>query len=359
MGRKNYKKLIPAVVCLSLLSCVKDKPESTTIHPSADGEKIYIACEGALGNGNASLYLYAPAKDSVYSDVYKTVNGNDLGDIFESITRIDDKLFFCINNSDKVVVLNATNWMQAAVINIPKPRYILPVSANKAYVSTLFSNKVYAIDTKTFTVKGTITMPHLNPEGMAQYFNAAYICTWDTLADKLYSIDINTDNITDSISLDGFAPQDVFIDKEQMLWVLSGNSPNGKTAMLTRIDPSSKHILKTYAFPAKANPIRPVLNNTKDTIYFIDANYSGTLENNGVYRMSIYAADLPAAPFIPAVQYQYFWALGIDPVTGNIFIGDPKGFVQKGSVSVYNTAGTKLNEFKVGVGPGHFLFDTK
>ena len=73
--------------------------------------------------------------------------------------------------------------------------------------------------------------------------------------------------------------------------------------------------------------------------------------------MGIHDAALPAQPFVAAKQYQYFWALGVDPVTGNIYVGDPKGFVQKGSVYIYQQDATLIKTFSVGLGPGHFYFD--
>ena len=73
--------------------------------------------------------------------------------------------------------------------------------------------------------------------------------------------------------------------------------------------------------------------------------------------MAIDAMDLPSQPFLAAKQYQYFWALGIDPATGQIFVGDPKGSIQKGSVFIYQQDGTLKRTLTVGLGPGHFYFD--
>ncbi len=73
--------------------------------------------------------------------------------------------------------------------------------------------------------------------------------------------------------------------------------------------------------------------------------------------MGINDAALPAQPFIAAKQLQYFWALGIDPATGNIYVGDPRGFIQKGTAYIYRPDGTPVNSFNVGLGPGHFYFD--
>ncbi|MBA3827297.1 MAG: hypothetical protein H0X33_00015 [Taibaiella sp.] len=340
-----------------MASCKKDNGAPCCTLPSTDSANVYVVCEGNLGNGDGSLYLYRPKKDSTYGDVYNIANKKILGDVFQSMTRIGDNLFLCVNNSDKVVVINANNWQEVSTINIPKPRYILQVSSTKAYVSTLFSEKIYVINPQTFSITGSISLPYQNPEKLLLHKNVAYACTWDTACNHLYTIDINTDKVTDSIQLTGKAPQEILLDKEQKLWILSGNAPEGKVATIDRYDPDAKKMLASYAFSPSADPLRPVFNNTADTMYFIEANYNGGIENNGIYRMGIKEASLPATPFIAAHAFQYFWALGIDPVTGYIYVGDPKGFTQKGSVTIYRPDATTITHFASGIGPGHFYFD--
>ena len=73
--------------------------------------------------------------------------------------------------------------------------------------------------------------------------------------------------------------------------------------------------------------------------------------------MNIDAGVLPQSLFIPAQALQYFWALGVDPATNRIYVGDPKGFIQQGNVSVYQTNGDLIRSFTVGLGPGYFYFD--
>jgi len=356
MGRKSCKILTALIICF-LAACVKDKPEIANNIPANASGNIYIVCEGNYGIGNASLYLYQPTRDSVYGDIYKAANNQPLGDVFQSMTRIGDQFFLCVNNSNKVVVINATNWKVTATISVPQPRDILSVSNNKAYVSSLYHNSVYIINTQTFQQTGTINFPNQNTEGMCLYYNNAFICTWDTAGNNIYKVNTTTDQIIQTIKVAGSAPQEVLLDKEQMLWVLSGNQPQGKTATLTRLDPSTGQILASYQFSVDVDPLHPAFNKTKDTLYFIEANYYGGTSNNGVYRMDIHAAALPSRAFVQALQYQYFWALGIDPLTDDIYIGDPKGFTQRGSVYVYGPDGTQIKSFNVGLGPGHFYFD--
>lgn len=353
MGRKGYQAL--AISALLLAGCVKDKPGNINTNPS-DRAGVYIACEGQYTAGNATLYLYNPAKDSTYGDLYQAANNRQLGDVLQSITAIDSRLFLAVNNSNKVVVVNAADTREIASINVPYPRYIVATSNHEAYVSSLYRNKVYIINTNTYTLTDSVTLPHTNTEGMLLQGGNLYVCAWDTTCNQLYKIDAATHQLKDSIALPGYAPHKVLADRDGLLWVLSGNREKRRNAWLTRIDPSTGAVLKSLQFPDAAEPIKPILNTTKDTIYFIEANYYGGTTNNGVYRMAITAASLPVEPFVAAVQYQYYWALGIDPATGHIYVGDPKGFNQKGSVAVYNTNGTKVDSFTTGVGPGSFLF---
>ncbi len=363
MGTKNIENIstsIGRLILATLLfsACVKDKPADPVViqPPLATTKTVYVVCEGNMGNGDAALYQYEPETGTANGDVYSAVNGDKLGDVFQSVQRIDDKLFLCVNNSDKIVVLNNSDKKKVGSISVPKPRYILPVSSDKAYVSTLFSNKVYVINPKTMQVTGTIEMPFQNPEGMLMHNGKAYICTWDTACRNVYTVDIATDKISGSIAIQGAAPQEILEDKNKNLWILSGNASKGKDAGITVLDDNEK-IIKSYAFPAKADVLKPVFNGAKDMFYFIEVNYYGGTDHNGIYRMSIDDTALPQSAFIGAEQFQYFWALGIDPLTGKIYVGDPKGFTQKGAVSVYQVDGSKTATFNVGVGPGHFFFD--
>jgi hypothetical protein len=158
------------------------------------------------------------------------------------------------------------------------------------------------------------------------------------------------------MAIAGAAPQEILQDAEGMLWVLSGNDAQGIESKLTRLNPADGAILKSYSF-GTADVVRPAFNRTKDTLYFIEVSYSGGSTNNGVYRMGIHDAGVPAQPFVAARGLQYFWGVGIHPQSGNVYVADPKGFTQKGMVRVYRPDGSAVDSFATGVGPGHFLFE--
>ena len=356
MGGEDYKKLVVLLLVI-LASCVKDKPVDRNITSAYNKGNVYVVCEGSFGSGDASLYMYDPIKDSVFGDMYTTANGKSAGDVFQSMTRIGNQFFLCINNSDKVIITEAVSGKYVTEISIPKPRYILPVSPTKAYVSTLYSNKIYIINPVAHSISGVLELPFMNPEGMCLYNESAFVCPWDTSGSSIIKIDVATDKIVQTVRVAGYAPQTPILDKEQMLWVLAGNQSKGRSATLTRLDPSTGNILRSYIFPDKADVLKPVFNIGRDTLYFLEVNYYGGTSNNGVFRMGIHETTLPASPFIAAQPYQYFWSLGIEPATGHIYAGDPKGFTQKGIVYQYRQDGTQLSSFHVGIGPGHFYFD--
>lgn len=351
-----YKGLLaPLIVAFSwsLVSCSKE-PNPAPIHN--DGRQVYVVCEGAYGNGNSTLTTYFPQTTAVDDNTFQRINGQTLGDVFQSMTRSrDSNYFLCINNSDKIIVLEKGSLKKLGEIAIPKPRYIVQVSDTKAYVSTLFGNKVYIINPKTFNVRGSISLPSKNPEGMLLLGDKLFVCTWDTAAKAIYSIDTTTDDLGISMPISGSAAQEIVQDKEGMIWVLSGNKASGVEGKLTRLNPATGAVLATFSF-GNADPLRLVLNPAKDSLYFIEVAYDGGSINNGLYRMNIHDEVLPSNAFIAASGLQYFWGLGIDPFTGEIYLSDPVGFTQRGKVYIYWPNGALKNSFMTGVGPGHFLF---
>ncbi len=357
MGRAYYQVLIFTILVMA--GCVKDKPPVVVNTTSGTGNGVFIVCEGQYSTPTGSLYYYNPATDSVFGDYFSGVNKQPLGDVFQSMTRLGSHYFLAINNSGKIAVINTADYLLVKNIPVPFPRYIAPVSDSTALVTSLYNSHVFVLNTNSLSITDSITLPASNTESVCPgYNNDAFVCAWDTATDKIFRVDLSTRQIIQNIKVAGRAPHNILADKEGMLWVLSGNQPKGKQAWWTRIDPSTGNILVSIPFPTAAEPIKPVFNNTKDTLYFIEANYYGGTANNGIFRMGIHETTIPTTPFISAATNQYYWALGIDPSTGNIYVGDPLGFNQKGTFSIYRPdASLKATHRVGGIGPGQFYFN--
>lgn len=65
---------------------------------------MFVINEGNFGSGNASVSLFDPAKNEVVEDFYKTQNSAALGDVAQSMSRVNDNYYVVVNNSAKILV---------------------------------------------------------------------------------------------------------------------------------------------------------------------------------------------------------------------------------------------------------------
>lgn len=354
--QRNIYKILVSVALLCLYACKKDKPDpGNKVLPPVSVAKVLLVCEGSLGNGNASLGVYDLASDSVYSDVYSVANGRALGDVFQSLCGFGSNYLLAVNNSDQIQVIDTGDFRQKATIGVSKPRYILPFSGSKALVGELFQNRIALLDLKLNTVIREMTMPYKNVEGMLKKDAYIWVTCWDESCKSIYLLDTTSASIVDSLLLPRYAPHSIGQDKNGNVWVLAGNVYKGVPASLVCFDGTRK-IIRSFLFPETVDPIKLSFNNTRDTLYYLEVNYDGGTDRNGVFKMGITQNALPTEPFIACQANQYFWALGVHPATGELFVGDPKGFVQKSSVSVYGTDGSLRKRFSCGVGISSFYF---
>jgi DNA-binding beta-propeller fold protein YncE len=355
----HFRKIIFGLLILST-ACSKQGGDAPIPVPVPTGPgRVLVVCEGSLGLGNSALtVLPGDSTERVIEDAFQSANGQLLGDIFQSITRIGPDWALCINNSDRVLLVDGKTFQLKSSVTIPKPRYLLPVAPGKAYVSTLFSNRIYVLNTASFTVLQTIELPAQNPEGMILHNDQVLVACWDTACSQLYQIDPTEDRITGQKVLPAHAPQEIIKDAAGKLWVLSGNDPKGVPSTFTVLNGNDFSVEKRFSFAAGKEVLKPVFNAASDTLYWLSIDYYNTGPGqSGVFRMPVAAQSLPQTAFVSSGNLQYFWGLCIQPATGNIFVADPKGFTQRGEALVYTPAGNLLRRYPTGVGPGRFYFE--
>ena len=356
MRKQFYHILIFVIIFLS--SCVKDKPNPDPKSlPSITSNGLLVLNEGSYSNNNAELSYIDFATKEVTNSLFKMINSKSLGDVAQSLTLINGQYYIAVNNSHKIVILDTANFNIIHTIeSIKFPRYITQISADIAYVSSLYMPFVYVLQLSSNTIIDTIITDFQNTEQMLAIQNDVWICNWDTACNYLYKVDKLTHQIKNKIIIGSYAPHDIVQDKKGMLWILSGNKYKNKTSSLTCINPESHVIEKSISFIADEDPIRLSMNTSKDTLYFINVNYLGGASNNGLYRMSIEDNTLPSFPFILAPNNTYFWAFNIDTATSHIFLSDPKGFTQSSTIYEYLNDGSLLQTFQTGIGSNQFIF---
>lgn len=343
----NFNKFFLWGMIVFFCSCRKDRPEDLPNPPISIGNNgVYITNEGNFGFGNAKISYYNISNATVNEDLFEPANGYSLGDVCQSMRIFNGKIYLVINNSNKIVIVNPQTFVvQGTISGFSSPRYFLPVSNNKAYVSDLYSNHINIVNLSTNTISGTIPCNGWTEE-MYLTYGKAYITNQGS--NYVYVINTLNDQMEDSILL-SYSSNSIVEDKNGKLWILCGGSQsNSIYAGLYRVNPINNQLEASFPFPSlNDHPWRLKMNPSNDTLYFL---------NNGVYRMSIQSGFLPTAAFIPQASSN-FYGLGIDPSTGVIYVSDAIDYVQKGMIYRYRVNGTLINTFLAGIIPGDFYFN--
>ncbi|MCU0361381.1 MAG: hypothetical protein MUF75_11830 [Bacteroidia bacterium] len=330
---------------LPLFSCMKDKPDRDVyvLKDPEPSQRIFVVNEGNFTSGNSSISLFNSANGEVQEDYYKMQNSAPLGDVAQSMALINEKYYVVVNNSGKVVVCDKTFKMLANITGLSSPRYILQVSANKAYVSDYKSGSVSVINLSNHSVSNKISLPGWSEE-MLLLHNKVYVC--NISREYLYVIDPNQDKVEDSIWV-GKNASGLQVDKNLMLWVLSSGNFSNSPATLSLINKGNLRVEKTFVFPADRQPFKLAMNGRRDSLYFID---------KGVFVMPIGAASLPNQALIKSEQSN-FYGIGVHPLSSEIYVSDALDYVQRSHITVYSAAGNKKNEFKAGINANGFYFE--
>lgn len=324
-------------------SCIKDQPpiDNTKVDVTSDG--VYIVNEGNFMFGNASISYYSITGDVTQEDLFKPANNKSLGDVAQSLCIYNDKIYIVVNNSGKIEVVDSKTFvLQATITGLTSPRYFVPVSNTKAYVSDLFANAISVLDLSSNTILGNIPCTGWTEE---MILSNGKVFVTNKRRDKVYVINITSDLITDSIVV-SYGSNSIQEDTNGKLWVLCNGDENLQiAAALHRINPLTLKVEQSFSF-SEGSPWRLKMNGTKDTLYYL---------NKGVCIMGISAADLPSQVLITEGN-RSLYGLGIDPLSGIIYVADAMDYVQKSTIYRYKPDGTSIASFKAGIISGDFYF---
>ncbi len=342
-------KKISIIGCLSLVlfSCKKDKPaeeEKVTVTPN-NGFNVFVTNEGAFMAGTATITKLEASTGIITDDIYKASNNNlPLGDVCQSMTELGSNFYLVVNNSQKVVRVDKSTFVKnGEITGLTSPRFLLPISNTKAYVSDLYANAISIVNLSNNTKTGSI---HINgwTEEMIIADGKVFVCNEYT--NYVYVINPNTDALLDSIAV-GYGSNSIRQDINGKLWVLCSGDGIGIPGHLARINPITHSIEQNLTFSnVSQSPSKLTMNGNDDELYFI---------NNNVYKMSISDVNLPNTAIINA-NGKNFYSLSVEPINSTIYVGDAKDFSQRGYVYRYNTNLTQIDSFKVGVNPGGIYF---
>jgi hypothetical protein len=332
----------------AITGCKKDGPPEIApqvIAGNSTSSGVFITNEGNFQFGNASVSYFDFSTGTVTEDLFSVTNQTALGDVCQSMAVFNNKAYLVVNNSGKVEVCNIAMLKQEGVISgLGSPRYFLPVTNDKAYVTDLYAHAISVVDLTSNAVVKKIPC-HGDTEQLTMIFGYAFVTANDQ--EYLYLVNTASDVLEDSIHISKGA-NSIRQDNHGKLWVAcSSDSSANIHGALYRIDPAGRQVEAMLTFSSfSGSPSRLCSNGTNDTLYYL---------SNGVYQLPVASARLPAAALIPQGSRNYY-GLGIDPRSGTIYVSDAIDYVQRGRIYRYLPDGTPVDYFFAGIIPGDFCF---
>lgn len=343
--------IILSIIFAWLSSCSlfeKDNKPMGADYSYLKNDGIFLINEGNFMAGNGSLSFWCLKSSAIHNDLFEEINGRPLGDVPNSITLNGELAYIVVNNSGKIEVTERTSLRSVKTIrDLDSPRNLMVVSANKAYVTSLWSDKIAIIDLKNLMVSGYINIRR-SSEAITMVRNKVYVSCWAS-GDEIIVIDPASDKVTDSIRV-GNEPESMAADRNQRLWVLcSGGYAGQNYPELVIINTLTDKAEKTFQFPSKTiSPTSLCMNSTGDTLYYIE---------RGLRRMSISDIVLPATDFVPA-SGRIFYKLSADFLNGALFATNAMDYQQKGFLFRINSRGEITDSVRAGIIPASHCRNT-
>ena len=326
------------------MGCEKQAPSAPVPVNGNDGaNQIVIGNEGGFTYGNASLQLYDPESEELRDAVFQTANQRPLGDVLQDVRLFDGRLYVVLNNSNRIEVIDTSDFgIIGSITGLTSPRYLLPVSERKCYVTDFLAEAIHIIDPVLFEKTGEIPLP-----GWTEELILVDDMVWVTnrQSEYIYLIDPETDAVKDSVVV-AYGSGAIGQDGEGFIWTYcAGDVANQLPGGLYRLNPETKSVIQSLALPADGGLFpRLAFDADRDTLFYLQ---------NGVHALHVEATSLPSVAYLPAAGRNWY-GLGYDPYRHELWVGDARDYQRSGDVYRYDRQGNPIDQFKGGVIPSVF-----
>ncbi len=347
---KTLLLFLSSLLLIFVSSCNpnKDDDDSNEITTFDDG--FFIVNEGIDNGTDGSISYYDRGRKEVVNNIFTTKNGMPLSGTLSSMSKLVGRVYIAQDQEGSLLFCEEESMAQIGGISgFALPRYMIPVTASKVYVSQWGENggagSIQILDPLTNTITGEIPTAG-GAEQMIQLGGFVYLShTGGFFVDSVVTkIDINTDAISQVIEV-GISPQSMQFDANGAIWVLT----NGLESFTEVRDGTLAKIVNdqvVFSMTVPSGSRDLVIDNSKSTLYFIHGL------NQKIYAHDINSNTLALAPFseVPVTGLSY------DSKTDLLVGLDAKNFQQNGFLVLFDAAGEVTNEFEVGVVPRSIVF---
>jgi len=356
MKTLRYSIFSLALAGLFFTSCTKDQDDRIDNDPdpiptAAYQKGIFVSNEGPFGSGSGTVTFISEDYSRVEKDIYKKVNGIDLGNVVNSIGFENGKAYIVANNSNRMMVADRYSFEAAGTVasGLDNPRHFVATDSNIGYVTNWgdpmneSDDYVAVVDLQSNTVTSTISVP-FGPEKMLVNNNRIYVAHQGGYGHH-HIISVISGGVVENTITVGDAPNSM-VKIGNFLYVLGGGKPDytgDETAgTLSKIDLTTETVVERIDFETTDHPEH--LTADGDMLFF---NLNGK-----VYKLSAGAITANPTPVLDG----YFYAMTAKD--GKLFATDAGDFASNGKMYVYDLSnGEKLYDFEVGVIPGGIYFN--
>jgi hypothetical protein len=329
--------LYPIVLLLFFSACSL----STSKTKGGEGPRVLVLNQGGFNKGEATLTEIRPESGVVTVDVFMDRNGRPLGDIAQSLMPYGDRYYIVVNNSQKIEVVAKSDYRTVATIAIPDnagPRHIAETAGGFAYVTALYSDRLYKVNLSSNTVTGTVAIGS-GTEGIAVRNDTAFVAM-NLNADfssgnQIALVRTSSDQVITTWET-GTGPVQIEVVGPYVVVTCSGTWGRNDGEIVV-------HNRTTGAI------VRRIALGTYASTFALGSGTVVYALGNGIVR-----ADVATGSTV-TLSMRSAYAIGFDG--DRIWIADPLNYAQAGIVYRLSVVGTVQDSFRVGIIPGSFHFD--
>lgn len=352
----KIKQLSISILAIALLgvSCNNDDDDAIILPTGDYANGILVSNEGPFNNGSGTVTFISEDLAVQEDAIYKKVNGEDLGNVVQSIGFDGDKAYIIANVSHSITVVDRYTFEKIAVISegFENPRFFEAING-KGYVTDWgdpndsTDDYVAVIDLSTNTVQSTISVS-FGPERLLSKDNTLYVAHQGGYGqnDIISVINTGSNTVTTTVQV-GSVPNSLQMDDAGNLWVLSAGAPSyagtETGGRLSKINTTSNEVASHLDFETTEHP--NLLSKEGSNLYYY--------LNGSVFAIDNSATDLPHISILDGIN---FYSMTVSE--GKLFGTDAGDFASKGTLTVYDlNSKTTIKTLTVGIVPGGVYFN--